>query len=138
MYTKKYLEMAYGILETGDGRYYIPEHKINTNDLGEAEEYSSLKNIKDIDKLDVKENDTLCITLKDFSKDKYYYILSIENLRNQKIATVEANYFSDDSRCYALYEIAELFKDIKFVTLKNYLIYDEEDMKAHVNALENL
>ena len=138
MYNELYLNMVYDIIKVDNDIYLLPENKIEIGvDNLDDSDMSELQNV-DIENLQLRNGDTLIVTLAKKSEG-IYDLLRIENPRNGTYGLVSAYYYSDDGRCYTMYAIANLFKNkVKHLTLKNYLIYNEKEITEYVNAIEEI
>lgn len=139
------LEEKYGIFPNGDGRYLIPEHLTKTDyfldkekaeELGIDTEYTELREVC-FHGLRVDEGDVLLLTLE---KKGYNFdsIIRVENCINNTYGSFKGAYFSDDDRLDVVNAVANKFKDIKDVTVCNYLIYTKEETQYYIDRLEEL
>ena len=137
-YGKKYLLNEYGLKwDKNTGYWWLNEHEINTVDLREGKVYTESRELDDleIDSLIVKDGDTIQIVKIDDIEICKSKIL-LENINNGTYGTLVGNYYSDDARFYLVGNIAKLFVDYD-ITIKNYLLWDDDYVTGYVERLEN-
>lgn len=143
-YSRMYLYVNYGIVDDLNG-FLIPEYSVESKyflDCEKAEregictETSTLDEVN-FDNLKVRQGDVLfLIKGEEYSsvKCKVFVI----NLRNNTEGYVVGYYSSDDSRLYLANSVASMFKEINGVEVKNYLLYDKEQMERYVESIEQI
>ena len=138
-YGKKYLLNKYGLKwDKNTGYWWFNENEINTVDLRAGKVYTEPRELEDleIDNLIVEDGDTIQVAMIDDIEICKSKIL-LENINNGTCGFLTANYFSDDARFYLVGNIAELFVDYD-ITIKNYLLWDDDYVTSYVERFEKL
>ena len=126
-----YLHM-FDIIKDSEDCYLVPECSVTYRKDTEEHGFE----IIDFSDLEVHKKDILVLYVVKHV-NRFKSVLEVYNTTNGTSGYIEGYYNSDDSRYYLCNSVAKHFKDKK-VTVKNYLIYDKEEVANYVDAMFNL